>query len=172
MHLRPATVADVGAIAAVARESWHAAYGDFLSTVTIDEIIDSWYHPRELRDQLDEGAFVVAVDNEGEDEELVAFAHAVIGGDGTRPTLARLYAREAYWGSGVGTRLLNRVVAELDTDPSHDHLSVIVFATNTIGRGFYESRGFEVVGRRTEEFDGNDHEELILHAPLDGFPVE
>lgn len=168
MQLRPARPADVDAIADVARESWHAAYGDFLSTVTIDETVDVWYDPADLREQLDEGAFVVAVD---EADGIVAFAHAVVGGDGTRPTLTRLYAREAYWGSGVGTRLLNRVVADLDTDPNHESLSVVVFANNTVGRAFYEARGFEVVGRRTEAFDGNDHEELILRAPLEQFPV-
>jgi GNAT superfamily N-acetyltransferase len=120
MQFRPARPSDVEAISDVARESWHAAYGDFLSTVTIDETVDAWYDPADLREQLAEGAFVVAVD---EVDGVVAFAHAVVGGDGTRPTLTRLYAREAYWGSGVGTRLLNRVVAALDTDPSHDSLS-------------------------------------------------
>lgn len=168
MHLRPAHPDDAAAIAAVARDSWHAAYGDFLATVTIDATIDEWYDPADLREHVDEGAFWVAVD----DEDLVAFAHAFVGGDGTRPTLARLYAREASWGSGVGTRLLNRVVAALDTDERHEFLSAIVFATNSVGRSFYEARGFEVVGRRTEAFDGNDHEELILRVPLDRFPVD
>lgn len=168
MHLRLARPADAEAVAAVARESWHAAYGDFLSTVAVEETVDAWYDPADLREQIDEGAFVVAVD----DDEVVAFAHAVVAGDGTRPTLTRIYAREAYWGSGVGTALLNRAVAELETDPDHEYLSVLVFANNTVGRAFYESHGFEVVGRRTEEFEGNDHEELILRAPLERFPVD
>ncbi|EJN61245.1 GNAT family N-acetyltransferase [Halogranum rubrum] len=168
LHIRRARPADAEAIAAVARESWHAAYGDFLSTVTIDETVDTWYDPADLREQVEEGAFVVAVDEERpESDDIVAFAHAVVASDGTRPTLTRLYARESYWGSGVGTQLLHRVVADLDTDAGHEFLSALVFANNAVGRGFYESHGFEVVGRRTEAFDGNDHEELILRAPLD-----
>lgn len=167
LHLRLARPTDAEAIADVARESWHAAYGDFLSTVTIDETVDAWYDPADLREQVEDGAFVVAVGGDGDEDELVAFAHAVVAADGTRPTLTRLYARKLYWGSGVGTRLLSRVVSDLDTDASHEFLSVLVFANNTVGRGFYESRGFEVVGRRTEAFDGNDHEELVLCAPLD-----
>jgi ribosomal protein S18 acetylase RimI-like enzyme len=159
LHLRPARPADAEAIADVARESWHAAYGDFLSTVTIDETVDAWYDPADLREQVEAGAFVVVVDEDGDgdDDEVVAFAHAVVASDGTRPTLTCLYARQAYWGSGVGTRLLHRVVADLDTDASHEFLSVLVFANNTVGRAFYEAHGFDVVGRRTEEFDGNDH---------------
>ncbi|SDM78215.1 L-amino acid N-acyltransferase YncA [Halogranum gelatinilyticum] len=167
MQLRPARPDDAETIAEVARDSWHAAYGDFLSTVTIDETVAEWYAPDALREQVDHGAFWVAVD-EG---RIVGFAHAFVGGDGTRPTLGRLYVRETEWGNGVGTALLNRVVAALDTDDSHESLSVIVFATNPVGRAFYESHGFDVVGRRTETFDGNDHEELILRAPLESFPV-
>lgn len=185
LHLRAARPADAETIADVARESWHAAYGDFLSTVTIDETVDAWYDPADLREQVGKGAFVVAVavagerdedegdgedgdgDGDGDEDEIVAFAHAIVAGDGTRPTLTRLYAREAYWGSGVGTQLLRRVVSALDTDTGHEFLSVLVFANNTIGRGFYEAHGFEVVGRRTEAFDVHDHEELILCAPLD-----
>lgn len=172
MHLRPAHPGDAEAITDVARESWHAAYGDFLSTVAIDETVDAWYGPGDLREQVDDGAFVVAVDDTEREARIVAFAHAVVAADGTRPTLARLYVRPGDWGRGVGTRLLDRVVADLDTDASHESLSAIVFANNTVGRAFYEARGFDVVGRRTEEFEGNDHEELILRAPLAQFPVE
>ncbi len=79
MDLRPATPADADGIAAVARESWHAAYGDFLSAETIDATVDAWYDPQGLREQVMRGHCHVAT----ESGRIVAFVHATADIDGT-----------------------------------------------------------------------------------------
>jgi ribosomal protein S18 acetylase RimI-like enzyme len=68
MRVRSARADDAERIAVVARRTWHAAYGDFLSAGAIDATVDEWYDPASLRAAIerDEGAFVVAVDPDHE----------------------------------------------------------------------------------------------------------
>ena len=62
VRLRSAKPADALTIERVARESWHAAYDDFLSEGTVNEVVDEWYDLDGLRDAAgdDEQALIVA----------------------------------------------------------------------------------------------------------------
>lgn len=165
MDLRPATPADADGIAAVARDSWHAAYDDFLSPETIEATVDAWYDPENLREGVTSGRCYVACD-EG---AVVAFAHASADVDRTAltgvPELLRLYARESHWGLGIGSALLAQVADDFQ-GAGHDRLCAVVFEKNEVGRAFYRAREFEIVDRRTELFDGAERAELVVVAPL------
>ena len=69
--------ADASAIEQVARESWHAAYDDFLGEDTVREVVNEWYDCDGLRDSAgdDDQVLVVATD-ESENTDVRGFAHA------------------------------------------------------------------------------------------------
>lgn len=161
MQLRDATPADAEAVAAVARASWHAAYDDVLGPEAVDATVDDWYDPDDLREQVHDGVFLVA-----EEDEVVGFAQ---GGPAREPErdafLPRLYVHPDRWGEGVGTALLG-AVAERLLERGHERIRLEVFAENDVGRGFYESLGFEEVDRVAETFHGAEVTTLYLECDL------
>lgn len=179
MNVRDANPDDAPTIAAVARASWHAAYDDLLSPSVVDETVDAWYDPAELREQIvqsgDDGSAIYVAEV---DESVVGFAHVYDGNDertdastassdatAIERELGRLYVREAQWGRGVGTALLDRAASDLVAE-GVERLRAVVFADNDVGRRFYDARGFEVRGERTEAFAGERYDELVLVASL------
>lgn len=140
VRCQPAKPADVPTIAQLARESWHAAYDDFLGREKVDEVVDEWYNLDSLRDatENDTHVFVVAI----EEDDILGFTHAGPTPERDLWNLFRIYVAPNHWGDGIGTLLLERVESELeDRDISTYELAVL--AENDIGISFYESRGFE-----------------------------
>jgi ribosomal protein S18 acetylase RimI-like enzyme len=179
MLLRDARPTDAGAIAAVARSSWHAAYDDLLGTETVDATVDSWYDPDSLRDDIDAAAtageesaaetpslFIVAES----DDDIVGFTNAgPARGRESDPDadafLSRLYVHPDEWGEGVATALTARLAQRLD-EAGYERVWLEVFAENEVGRGFYESLGFDAVARTDETFDGTELTTLQLAAEV------
>ncbi|WP_440770511.1 GNAT family N-acetyltransferase [Natronorubrum sp. DTA28] len=157
----------------IARESWHAAYDDFLGPETADEIVDDWYAVDDLEASIaaaterDDVTFLLAVEGASErstPDEIGGFAHAgVRPDDGAVATLIRLYARPDVWGSGAGSALLERV--EADLRPSCARLRLTVFAANEVGVSFYESTGFDRIETRPTDL-GDGLEECVYEKSL------
>lgn len=180
MNVRDARPTDAEAVAAVARASWHAAYDDLLGAGTVDATVDQWYDPDSLAAEIDAAAETEAVVAAEEpslflvaeaDGDVVGFANAGPArdweGDPAAPDafLSRLYVHPDKWGGGVGTALTQRVARGL-RGAGYETVWLEVFAENEIGRGFYESLGFERVGRADEEFGGTELTTLHLAAEL------
>jgi len=184
MHVRDADPQDADAIAALARESWHAAYGGFLSAEAIDATVDEWYDPAGLRrDIAGDGAFLVAeadagdgtaaVDADGDaadgpdpgDDRPLGFAHAVYSESVGNVVLRRIYVRPDAWDEGVGTARVRTTARRFADD--RDRLSAVVLADNDVGRSFYDSLGFETIGRQTTALGGEERAERIVAADLD-----
>ncbi|OIB58316.1 GNAT family N-acetyltransferase [Natrialba sp. SSL1] len=183
--IRQAPPSAAATIREIARESWHAAYDEFLGASQVDRMIDDWYELDELESDIENAAdqagasFLVAVPSEGDDATsderagnaaaAVGFAHA--GVDPDEPDTAhlpRLYARPDVWGEGVGTVLMDRV--EVDLRSYSERLRLTVLADNEVGVSFYESRGFEQVETRSSDLESVDGEgvleEHIYEKPL------
>ena len=163
MEIRPARRGDAERIAAVARETWHAAYGDVLSADAIDATVDEWYAPASLRAAIDRetGSFVVAE----ADGEVVGYLQAGYRESVGNVVVSRVYVLPDYWGEGVGTAMLERVATELH-EAGYERVSAVVLADNELGRAFYDARTFEEVGRQTTTFGGEEHDEVIVAADL------
>lgn len=160
MDVRTAVPGDAEGIERVARETWHATYASILSDDRIDDIVDGWYDPADLREVIrGDDPFVVA-ERGG---RVVGFAQAVSEDGGEEAELARLYVAPDHWGSGAGTRLLDAVVAPL-TASGVARLWAVVAADNDVGRSFYDSRGFEVRDRRETRLSDADFDvvEVVL----------
>lgn len=160
--VRPAEPADAEAIRRIAREAWHAAYDEFLGAETVEERIEAWYDPADLRESAaaPEEAFYVA-----ERERILGFVHLVPDGD--EPGLfhlARIYVRPGEWGEGVGTALLEAGV-EAVRAAGGERIRLAVFAANEVGVAFYESRGFERVETRESGLGEGVEEYVYERAP-------
>ncbi|WP_227355492.1 GNAT family N-acetyltransferase [Haladaptatus salinisoli] len=146
--IRAANPADAATVRRVARESWHAAYDDILGANAVDETVDEWYDPDGLRESAadPDHDFLVA-----ERAEIVGFVHvAPIPDEANVALLVRIYVVPSEWGTGLGTRLLERAERRL-RDRGVERLRLSVFADNEVGVAFYDSRGFERVEEREAE---------------------
>jgi GNAT superfamily N-acetyltransferase len=158
--VRDAVVADVPAIRAVARPAWHAAYDDPLGHATVDTLVDDWYEPTALRDEVRDGEPFVVAERPG---SVVGFAQGGRASEDEEATLSRLYVHPDEWGDGVGTALLGAVARRL---PAAETLRAVVLAANGVGHAFYDRHGFAHRGRRQTTLDGHAFEVVVRAAPL------
>ncbi|GAA0246376.1 GNAT family N-acetyltransferase [Haladaptatus pallidirubidus] len=159
--VRPAEPGDATAIRCVARESWHSAYDDIIGASTVDETIDEWYDTERLREsatRTDHEVFVA------EHEEIIGFVHAAPHPDAEAVfQLLRIYVVSDEWGSGLGSRLLNRVEGRL-RERGGERVRLSVLADNGVGVGFYEARDFDRIEER--EADGFGVWEYVYEKEL------
>jgi ribosomal protein S18 acetylase RimI-like enzyme len=156
--IRAATPGEAEAVRELARAAWHEAYDDIMGPEEVDERLDNWWRAEELRDVITnpDHVFLVAVDTDavagdaerGEAETGAGAAPVGVVHAGPSPSGAyvvpRLYVHPERWGEGIGTELLDHVVARAREET--DRLQVVLLAGNEVGVGFYESHGFEPVG--------------------------
>lgn len=143
LSIRPsAGAADYPALLTIWRSAVDATH-DFLALVDRDEIeahLASDYLP------------AVTLSVAEIDDEPVGFTGTLDG------ALEMLFVDAMQRGSGVGTALLAHAVAE------HGVTRLDVNEQNALAVGFYEHRGFEVVGR--SETDEADRPYPLLHLRL------
>lgn len=159
MDLREATADDVEGVRAVARRSWETDYPAILNRESIDEGVESWYAPEQLRFNAgsDDALLLVAADDT---EGVTGFAHAIEDEGGDVATLLRLYVDPDNRGRGVGTRLLD-VVCERLEERSCSRLEAMVLERNEPGNAFYRSYGFERDRVGATTIGDETHDEVV-----------
>jgi len=134
--VRRAVLADAEAGARCHAACWREGYADFVEpdllaalAADLDGRIESWTRQLSQGDER-----WIAVDG----DEIVGLASAGPNRDEDLPDLIELYscyARAAYWGTGLGRRLMQAAVAD---QPA----SLWVFDANARARRFYRKHGF------------------------------
>ncbi|WP_435359479.1 GNAT family N-acetyltransferase [Haloarchaeobius sp. DFWS5] len=137
-------IEDVWAADDVNRASWTAAFGDVFPARVLEQVDvppeEPWVESR-FNQMCTHPGFLLATVK----EDVVGYAYADWGstapfvGD-TEAELKELYVHPEHWGEGVGTTLLDAVCGALPVDRT-----ALVLTTperNSIGRSFYEARGF------------------------------
>ncbi|WP_410766173.1 GNAT family N-acetyltransferase [Haloferax sp. DFSO60] len=128
------------------------------------------------------GRYVVAVDESAGDaveessagdttgDHIVGFA-AVRWGEDTKSFVGDdeaglwvLYVDPAWWGEGIGTRLLESVEEAIPEE--YTTLVLDTLADNDVGRRFYRARGFEKRETMQVEISGEPYAVVILSRPL------
>jgi ribosomal protein S18 acetylase RimI-like enzyme len=150
-----ATISDVAAIQSIAAEAWHAAYGDFMPKVEIDDFMTRWYNAESVRQAIEWADAIFLVMRAG--SETIGFGMA--GASSRGAMLYRLYLRPAYWGKRIGDLLLAEIEAWL-IERDYDEYGLYVLESNQIGRRFYERHGF------VSKPELNDKQELYLWKAL------
>ena len=162
VDVRTATEEDLAAVEAVARDAWYAAYGGFLKPQTVEAGLAQAYDEDVLATAVEHDAieFLVAE----LDGEVVGFASAERTW-ADEVELHTLYVHPDRWGEGVGSALLDEVEAWA-TGKDVDRVVAAVFADNAVGRGFFESRGFEEGQTAKGEVAGELHDEYEYERSL------
>ena len=99
------------------------------------------------------------------DEQDYLAGYAVAWGVYDQGELANLCVTEDQLGTGLGARLLDEVLARLETR-GITQLFLEVRESNARARRFYERRGFREVGRRRRYYVEPDEDALVLYRPL------
>lgn len=152
--IRRATESDAAGIARVQVETWRAAYADVLPAETLADI-DVDRRAEQWRGWLGgaSSTFVGEVDGEVRGFAGVGEAREEQGvGE-----LYTIYVLPGEWGTGLGTRLIERAEEELRAR-GFDRALLDVLADNPRARRFYERQGWRSTEAFRSTFLGHDVE--------------
>jgi ribosomal protein S18 acetylase RimI-like enzyme len=154
-RIREATLDDARAIAAIGIEAWRVGYrgivsDEHLARLSLDDREARWV------DVLsDEHARTFVAEVRGVVAGYCAVAAPSRDQDAAPDTaeLAALYVRPDRWRTGLGSALLARALAELESG-RWTEVTLWVFAANERGRAFYAAHGFEAADEAVNEHTG------------------
>jgi diamine N-acetyltransferase len=168
MILRPATPADVPALAPFAADAFTAAFGHLYRPEDLALFLDEWRTEKAYRDALAVPAKRIQLAEI--DGRLAAYALIVLG-DGmderpeprpARPVfLSQLYCAADSTGHGLGAALMDWTLAEARAWRA-DALQLSVFSENFGAQRFYQRYGF----RKVADIDfwvGNHRDDEFLY---------
>jgi GNAT superfamily N-acetyltransferase len=137
IRVRPATPADTDAVVDVGVAAWRATYAGLIGADAVERFIAHSYTPARIASRIERDVMFVACHDGGDPSGVDAFVEVAREPD--RPHIVAFYARPSSRGRGLGTVLLDAVVAAF---PGRD-ISADVLEGNGLGEPFYVARGFE-----------------------------
>jgi GNAT superfamily N-acetyltransferase len=137
VRVRPAASADAAAVADVGVTAWRATYAGIVGADAIERFIAGAYTVARIESRIERDVMYVAGYEGGHPSGVDGFVEALIDRD--HPHIVAFYTRPGARGRGLGTALLEAVVA---TYPGQD-ISADVLEGNELGEPFYRARGFE-----------------------------
>ena len=174
MNVRPARPTDAEGIRQVSARSCRGAYEDILDDETLIVTMEDPGMAVDIREWLTEtredDRVVYLVTESEDDGEIHGFAQVLVGErapdrtDDDEAFLKSLYVDPDHWGERIGSALLDDALERLPD--SIARLSLSVLADNDVGRGFYESRGFEQVGTSAYEIGGVSYDTAVYATSL------
>ena len=132
---------DIPVVVSLADRIWPATYRDILSTEQIAYMMQLFYLPASLRSQMEDKGhqFIIA----SYENEAIAFASYSPTTDSGICKVHKLYVDLKMQGRGVGRRIINYIISELNAKESYAiELNV---NRNNKARFFYEKLGFRIV---------------------------
>jgi ribosomal protein S18 acetylase RimI-like enzyme/ribosomal protein S27AE len=159
MDIRQATSDDIAAIRRVARASLAESYGHALDADLIDSVVERWYDPEDLSNDLaDEDTYFVVAEDGG---EIVGFVQSyVVSRREVIGEIDWLHVDPDHRGRGIGTGLLQALEDEL-LGVGVERLEGSVLVANEMGTGFYDEHGFSSAGERRINLAGQELAERV-----------
>ena len=149
IRIREGCAEDVEAIAAVHVQSWQEAYRGQVPDAYLDELTaESRYRMWER--VFEDGVHVHLAEDDGKIIGISSFGETEVEGEFE---LWTIYLLKAYWGSGIGSRLMTRVVD--DVRPAGARvIRLWVLSSNDRAIDFYKRHGFAEDGepKKVERF--------------------
>ena len=174
--IRSASAADAAQIAAVMRDSWLAAYDGIIASALLDQAtapdggarIRQSFRLRPWQRMIaavargpapaDDTAGIVGYASYGPERDVLdtpwPYPLTPAGSDGQVAELYALYVHPAWWSTGTGRALMDRVLARVKI-AGYTCITLWVLEANARARHFYEARGFEAIAFG----DGSHNEE-------------
>jgi GNAT superfamily N-acetyltransferase len=150
--IRSADVEDINTIGFLAQQIWPVAYGEILSEDQLRYMLNLFYSPAALREQMleDKHSFLVVE----EEEEPIGFASwsRVVSENGVFK-LHKLYVLPERQGKGLGKAMLGYIFDDIAAVGA-TVLSLNVNRNNK-ARRFYEKIGFSVTGKEDIDIGNN-----------------
>ena len=171
MELRPATLADVPALAALGRESFTAAFGDLYQPHDLAAFLAEAHDERQIASEIAGGEcrHRLAV---GEDGTLIGYCKLRVNGKlgelshAADPLeLSQLYCASDATGRGVGAALMDWALSEA-TAGGHDAIVLSVYSGNHGAQRFYQRYGFTKTADTTFRVGEQIDEEFLFEKPL------
>ena len=159
--IRFADTEDINTIGFLAQQTWPKAYGEILSQQQISYMLNLFYAPPALNEQMKKHRFVIAELN----DEPVGFASYSSIDDTDTYKLHKLYIIPDTQGKGIGKAMLDFVVDEIkQTDAACLHLGVNRFNPAV---KFYEKLGFtKLKEEKTDIGNGFVMDDYIMELKL------
>jgi len=138
--IRAGSTADAAQVAAVQREGWFAAYEGIIPGEIIDRVTapDDGARVRQSFRTRPWQRMIVAMAS-GANAGVIGYAS--FGADGRVAELYALYVRPAWWSTGTGRALMERVLAR-SAGNGYSAITLWVLRDNRRARRFYERAGF------------------------------
>jgi GNAT superfamily N-acetyltransferase len=146
--VRRAAAGDADPIREVAHQAWRATYHELVGEEPVERFLAQAYTPERVSLRIERHETFVASLLEGDESGIDAFIEAMREGDHAH--IVAFYTRPGVRGQGMGSALLERVVAAF---PGLD-ISADVLVGNELGEPFYVARGFEPGDLLEEELGG------------------
>lgn len=147
MNLRPATLDDVAALAALGRDSFIDAFGHLYSPEDLVAFLVEVHDEAVVADEIASGEcrHALAVDEDGSLLGYCKLRHpSKLAGDSQARDpleLGQLYCASTATGRGVGAALMDWALAEAHAG-RHDAVLLSVYSGNTGAQRFYARYGF------------------------------
>lgn len=173
MELRPATLADVPALAALGRESFTAAFGDLYQPQDLAEFLAEAHDERLIASEIAGGEcrHRLAVADDG---TLLGYCKLRVNGKLSELShaadpieLAQLYCAGSATGQGVGAALMDWVLGEAIAG-EHDAIVLSVYSENHGAQRFYKRYGFAKTADTTFRVGEQIDAEFLFEKPLSG----
>ncbi|MFD1848567.1 GNAT family N-acetyltransferase [Oceanobacillus bengalensis] len=145
--IRKMLITDISQVQDVAMKSWNATYDGIIPLEMQNNFLESAYNDEMMKKRVQHSFILVAEVN----GMIVGFSNFSQVSHG-KADLSAIYLYPEYQGKGIGTALLYIGIENLD---SAREIYIDVEKENSIGRTFYEAKGFEVVKEFDDNFDGH-----------------
>lgn len=139
---------DIKQVQDVARNSWNTTYEGIIPRKVQENFLNAAYNDEMMEKRLDESLIYVAE----LDEQVVGFANFMPVNSEGHSELSAIYLYQNVQGKGIGTALLQRGIDDL---VGLKEMYIDVEKENTIGKTFYEAKGFKTVKEYDDHFDGH-----------------
>ncbi len=170
MILRPASLADATALAALGRTSFCAAFDGLYSQEDLDIFLEQSYAEDVVAGEIANDDFVHCLAMDG--EMLVGFCKLALNdyysghSDAKNPlVLVQLYTAPEMTGAGIGATLMDWAIDEARRQ-GHDAIQLSVYSENFGAQRFYQRYGFTKIADIHFQVGSQLDEEFLFELRL------
>ncbi|ARF17828.1 GNAT family N-acetyltransferase [Sporosarcina ureae] len=139
---------DIKQVQDVAKKSWNSTYEGIIPHQIQENFLNAAYNDKMMEKRLNSSFIYVAEMK----DKVVGFANFTPVNSEGQSELSAIYLYQDCQGEGIGTALLQRGIKELE---NLKEVYIDVEKENTVGKTFYDAKGFKTINEYDDNFDGH-----------------
>lgn len=139
---------DIKQVQDVARKSWNTTYEGIIPHRVQENFLNAAYNDEMMEKRLS-GSFIFVAEK---GDKVVGFANFTSVNSEGQSELSAIYLYQDFQGEGIGSALLQRGIKELE---NLKEVYIDVEKENSIGKSFYDAKGFKTIKEYDDNFDGH-----------------